>query len=137
MMFCQKCVTKLVDGRCPRCNPLAEIKSPEERESYRNTPPPANFPDVDEYEFINFLKIEKMITPARIKAIYMPVSIVIVVGMLVVMFSGTVAMFFLGLINGVIFIILFRIACEILLSLSSIHKKLDEAESKTETKSSN
>jgi len=155
MMFCQKCVTKLVDGRCPRCNPIVE-KPPQEREShgsppaetkslhelgsYRNALPPTNFPDSggfssDEFvpdEFTNFLNFEKMITPAHIRSIYKPVSIAIVIGMLFVMFSGGSAMFFLGLINGAILLILFRIACEILLSLSSIQKKMSEIENKTE-----
>jgi len=148
MIFCQKCVTKLIDGRCPKCNPAVEVrpfeakhsetKPPQNQESYRNALPPIppiNFSNSD--EIWEFLSIETEITPACIKSIYMPVLIAIVVGTLLTMFSGGVGMFFLGLVGGAVVLILFRIACEILLSLSSINKKLSKTEAEPPAQAEN
>ena len=136
MMFCQKCVTKLIDGQCPRCNPAAEVKPPKEQEIYGNALPYINLytktSNSDEVE--NFLSFKTMLTPTQIKSIYLPVSIIIIVGMLIAMLSGGVAMFFLGLTTGAILLVVFRFACEILLSLSSINEKLNEADGKSEAK---
>ena len=133
MMFCQKCVTKLVDGRCPRCNPAGESKSSwlHEVRDLMNTPRPANLQDQD--AIVKFLNFGINLTPAQVKGMYIPVSVAIVIGMLIAMFSGGAGMFFLGAIGGVVVLVLFRIACELLILLRCIHDKLSEADSKTET----
>ena len=72
-----------------------------------------------------FLNFDELVTPTIILIVYCIVNILIVIGVLTSLFSGFWS-FIAGLIGGVIGLILWRVACEVMLLLFRIHAQLGD-----------
>lgn len=125
-MFCTKCGAKFEEGSqtCAQCGAAVQQQDNKAGGGITVSLPPVNLPDKG--QFMRFLSFDALITPVIMKALYIIVSVIIIIGMLFSMFSGTVGMFFVGLFGGILALVFFRVVCEQMLLFFSINEKLRE-----------
>jgi len=143
-MYCENCGERHVDGAafCLKCGtpalkgnegaPVVEAVAGS-APAVESAPPPAggttiNLPPIkipDSGQFNQFIKFEIMITPIIWKVIYVLGSIAIIIGMFVMMaMLDGAAGFFSALFGGLAMLVWYRIVCELMILLFSIHKEL-------------
>ncbi len=72
-----------------------------------------------------FLNFDELVTPTIILIVYWIVNVLIVIGVITSLFNGFWS-FIAGLIGGAIGLILWRVACEVMLLLFRIHAQLGD-----------